>query len=267
MVARLQTDRLAAGAGPSAVRKAVVVLGSILQRAAESGRIASNPVRVVRKATPLQRPEVIALAPATIEAMRAASTPRDAALLSVLAYAGLWPAEAPALRWGAVRDRTLLVERSVSLGDVKATETGRTRTVRLLSPLARDLAEWKLRSGRPSDHKLLFPGHDGQPWSEPAYQSWRRRAFGRAARTPGLDPAPRPYDLRHSFASLLIHEGASVVEVSRQLGHSATMCLGTYAHVLDELVNAPRLGAEAAILAARATSVGRELPIGAGNGP
>ncbi len=38
-VARWQTDRLAAGTGPSAVRKAFALLGSILQRAAEGGRI------------------------------------------------------------------------------------------------------------------------------------------------------------------------------------------------------------------------------------
>ena len=31
----------------------------------------------------------------------------------------------------------------------------------------------------------------------------------------------RPYDLRHSFASLLLHEGRRVIYVARQLGHSA----------------------------------------------
>jgi integrase len=29
------------------------------------------------------------------------------------------------------------------------------------------------------------------------------------------------YDLRHSFASLLLHEGRSVIYVARQLGHDA----------------------------------------------
>ena len=44
----------------------------------------------------------------------------------------------------------------------------------------------------------------------------------------------RPYDLRHSFVSLLIHEGRSVVDVARQAGHSPTMTLDVYAHVFDE---------------------------------
>src|SRR4051794_23482681 len=49
----------------------------------------------------------------------------------------------------------------------------------------------------------------------------------------GIDNS-RPYDLRHSFISLLIHDGLSVVEVARQAGHSPEMTLSTYAHVFDE---------------------------------
>jgi integrase len=45
----------------------------------------------------------------------------------------------------------------------------------------------------------------------------------------------RPYDLRHAFASLLIHEGRlSVVDIAAQLGHNPTVCLDTYAHVMAE---------------------------------
>ena len=47
--------------------------------------------------------------------MRAAASPRNAVLFSVLAYAGLRPGEALALRWGDVRDQTLLIEKAISL--------------------------------------------------------------------------------------------------------------------------------------------------------
>jgi hypothetical protein len=58
--------------------------------------------------------------------------------------------------------------------------------------------------------------------------------------------------LRHSFASLLIHEGRhSIVDIAAQLGHDATMTLSTYAHVVAELRDAPKLGAEDQIRAAR----------------
>src|SRR4051812_11315983 len=79
---------------------------SVLQRAVEGGRLGRNPVRLVRKIARPRR-EVKPLAPVTVEAMRAASGPRDATLLSVLAYSGLRPLEALALQWGDVRLRTL----------------------------------------------------------------------------------------------------------------------------------------------------------------
>ena len=45
----------------------------------------------------------------------------------------------------------------------------------------------------------------------------------------------RPYDLRHSFASLLLHEGRHVIYVARQLGHDARLTLTRYGHTIDEL--------------------------------
>jgi integrase len=106
--------------------------------------------------------------------------------------------------------------------------------------------------GRPGDDELVFPARDGGPWSEPAYQSWRRRSFARAAKATGLDPVPRPYDLRHSFASLLLAEGRSVIDVATQLGHAPGMTLGVYGHVIAELDGAARVDPEALIAAARA---------------
>jgi integrase len=77
------------------------------------------------------------------------------------------------------------------------------------------------------------------------------RQFARAADAVGATTAS-PYTLRHSFASLLIHEGRlSVIEIAAQLGHAPTTTLDTYAHVIAELRDAPRIGAAEAILEAR----------------
>ncbi len=249
-VGRWQADRLAAGAGPVAVRQALDLLGSVLEHAFVSGRVAENPVRRVKKARLPRREEVQALSPLSIEAMRAALDVRDAALLSVLAYAGLRPGEAFGLHWGDIRERTMLVQRSISLGADADTKTRQHRTVRLLAPLAADLRSWRVAAGRPDDKELVFPGKDGQPWTQAAYQSWRRRAFHRATQAAGLAHA-RPYDLRHSFASLLLHEGRSVIYVARQLGHDARLTLTRYGHVMDELEDTPRIEAEVAIANAR----------------
>jgi len=219
----------------------VTLLGGILQRAAEARRIPYNPARVVRKAPLPPREEVRPLAPATVEAMRAAVSPRDATLLSVLAYAGLRPQEARGLRWTHVGERTLLVN---------APKTRQRRSVRLLAPLAADLAAWRLVCGRPADDVPVFPGTDGRPWGADGFNKWRGRGFARALLAAGVEHA-RPYDLRHSFASLLLYEGRSVIYVARQLGHGADLTMGTYGHVIDELEDAPRLAADDAIRAAR----------------
>jgi len=175
---------------------------------------------------------------------------RDATLVSVLAYAGLRPGEALGLRWRDIRERTILVQRSISLGEEADTKTRQHRTVRLLAPLAADLLTWRMAAGRPEDNELVFPGREGQPWTQAAYQSWRRRAFHRATQAAGLAHA-RPYDLRHSFVSLLLHEGRSVICVARQLGHDARLTLTRYGHVMDELADTPRIEAEDVIADAR----------------
>jgi integrase len=235
-----------------------VILQSVLQRAVEWERIAQNPARVVRKPPAKRNRAVRPLAPEAIERIRAEllrhGRHRDALLVSVLAYAGLRPGEALGLAWEHVRDRTLLIEQSVSRGELKKTKTGQTRTVRLLAPLATDLAEWRLASGRPASDAFVFPTHDGRSWSHDDWGNWRNRVYGPTAQRIGFERA-RPYDLRHSFCSLLIHEGATVVEIARQLGHSPTMTLNTYGHVFDELQGTERLSAEEQIRQARAKHV------------
>jgi integrase len=185
---------------------------------------------------------------------------RDATLISVLAYAGLRPGEALGLRWGDVREHTILVERAVSMGRVGSTKTGRTRTVTMFEALKRDLAEWRLASGRPGDDDLVFPRTLGGPWTEGDWRNWRRRVFRPAVTTAGLDASLRPYDLRHSFCSLLLAEGRSVVEVARSAGHSSTMTLSTYAHLIAEYEGSGRISAEDEIRSARENPAARIQP-------
>ena len=171
-------------------------------------------------------------------------------LVCVLAYAGLRPGEALALEWRHIGERTILVEGAVALGAVKETKTRQTRSVRLLAPLASDLAEWRLASGRPDERTLVFPGAEGQPWFDHAWRNWRKRVYAPVATAAQLDGS-RPYDLRHAFCSLLIAEGQSIVEIAQHAGHSPAMTLATYAHVIDELAGSERRPAEDVIREAR----------------
>jgi integrase len=261
-IARLQAELLRAGLGHEATRKTVhVVLKGMLTHAAQSGLVLANPARAVRMARAPMRDEVRPLAPETVEQMRgvlldrperriagsnglprAALNVRDATIISVLAYAGLRPQELRALRWIHAKERTL------SIG---AAKTGRRRSVRLLDHLAADLREWRSASPRAEPHHPIFAGDSAGAWTAEGFNKWRQRVFLPTAQAVGLDHA-RPYDLRHSFASLLLHEGRSVIYVARQLGHGADLTLGTYGHTIEELDDAPRTGADEAIAAARA---------------
>ena len=242
VIAAFQGDLIRAEVGPHAIRKAMTLLGGILQRAAESKRIDFNPQRVVRKARLPRSPEVRPLPPAQVEELRRGLALRDSTIVSVLAYAGLRPGELRALRWRHVGERTLLVD---------AEKTGTRRSVRLLDPLRADLLEWRNACGDPIGDVYVIPAADGGRWSANAFEKWRRRVFTPALREGGVK-AGRPYDLRHSFASLLLHEGRSVIYVARQLGHGAELTMRTYGHVVEELEDRPQLPAEDAIREARA---------------
>lgn len=88
--------------------------------------------------------------------------------------------------------------------------------------------------------------------------SWRdrlanvaRRPVGAAWRAAGLEDVPRPYDLRHSFASLLLAEGRQPLYVARQLRYSVAVLLSTYAHLIDEYADCQSIDADAEMSAAR----------------
>jgi integrase len=105
---------------------------------------------------------------------------------------------------------------------------------------------------------LVLPGRDGGEWGAVAYEQWRAPTWAGALDRVGLH-YQRPYDLRHSFGSLLLHEGRSVIYVARQLGHGAALTMRTYGHAIDDLEGQPQIGAEDAILAAcRAGDVRRK---------
>jgi len=96
-------------------------------------------------------------------------------------HAGLRPGEALALRWRAIGERTIRIDRAMPCGEEKETKTGRSRSVRLLAPLHEDLASWRLVSGRDDSRGLLFPRPDGRPWGEDDWHNWRNRVFRPAA--------------------------------------------------------------------------------------
>lgn len=191
VIASFQGEMIQAGAKSHAVRKPMVLLGGILQRAAEGRRIPYNPQRVVRKARLPLPPEVRPFAPITVERLRAQLDHRDPTIVSVLAYARLRPGELRTLTWDAVREGALMID---------APKTGQRRRVRPLGALESDLKAWR-DDAAPLADSPVFPDVKGQTWTANGFEKWRQRVFTPAVGAIGL-PKARPYDLRHSFASL-----------------------------------------------------------------
>ena len=263
---------LADGASAGTVRKVLILLQGVLRLATTWERIPRNPVISIKKPPQQTQREIKPLTPSKVEAIRQALIEqsketglRDATFVSIQAYGGCRPGEALGLVWGKVRQRTLWVRDSNS--PEADTKTGNHRTVDLLGPLAKDLTEWRLFCGRPEDDDLVFPklrSKDGpiddarQKWTKEDYDNWRDRVYGPIAEEVGA--SKYPYDLRHSFVSLLIHEGRSIPEVARQAGHSVQTCLDNYAHVFEEFDPAERVSAEEEIQRARKPHIQKELP-------
>jgi integrase len=249
LVEDLRISLAARQLAPASQRKVLLLLSAILRRAVTRGLIPANPVASIEKpkAPSTARPDP--LAPATIERIRAQLGPRDATIVSLLAYGGLRPGEATVAQWRDLQDRTL---------HVQASKTGRARVVELLSPLAQDLAEWRLKCGRPADRELIFAREQerarrraSREWQLHDWQNWVQRIYQPAAAAAGVTGDMRAYRLRGSFVSLLLWSGTDLVEVAEQAGHSIATLANHYAGVIREMKGEPRVPAADAIRAAR----------------
>ena len=72
------------------------------------------------------------------------------------------------------------------------------------------------------------------------YRNVTRQGLAVAVDRAGIDHEPQPklrfHDLRHTYTSLLIAQGLSLLFVSRQLGHAfPSYTLNTYAGVFDRV--------------------------------
>jgi len=272
-----------AGVSAGTIRVVLGMLQSMFRRAGEWGKASGNVVKEITKPSAPRKRAIVPLTPAAVERIRQAmlrADPtrgiRDATIVSILGYTGMRPEEVLALECDHPKEKTILVEQKVSLGVIYKCQKvkGRPpRSPRLFVVVRQDILAYQLAFGIRSG--LLFT-IDGEPWSQTAYNNWRKRVWQPACVVAGvgrIEPYRRadgswgrryagaiPYDLRHSFASLLIHEGElSIVEIANQLGHSVETLLRVYAHVIAEMAEKHKVPAETAIAEARLKASGDEL--------
>lgn len=128
-------------------------------------------------------------------------------------------------RWRFVEPKTDRSRRSVVLpaSTVDTLRRHRTRQV-----------EERLRTGAAYETALdlVFCNSHGEPLD---YRAIVRRHFKPLVQAAGLAPL-RPYDLRHTCATLLLASGEHPKVVAERLGHSSTvMTMDVYSHVLPDM--------------------------------
>lgn len=259
VVSALKQQMLAAGVGVETTRRTMTMLQGIFRLAMEWEEATSNPFAIVRKPPVKPPPPVRPLSVEAVEQLRAyflAGEECESVLICVLmAYAGLRPSEVAALRLADVRDRTLLVHRAVRQGDHAGLKNGSPyRTVELLQPIKDDIATMTATLGTAggAPETPLIPDAAGQVRDGDDYKNWRRRQFRPAVHELDLS-IRRPYDLRHTCASLLIAAQRNILEIATQLGHRPEMTLRTYGHLIDEYRGQPPIDIVGRIEVARSS--------------
>jgi integrase len=156
-----------------------------------------------------------------------ASPPSYRALLTTAIFTGLRLGELLELTWADADLSADLIRVRKQLdrsGErVRPKTPFAVRDVELMPALARMLCshrEQRFAVGHARPEDFVFGTIHGTPLH---YRTVVRRALDVAVGRAGLAVTPRLrfHDLRHTFASLLIAEGADVVFVSRKLGHAS----------------------------------------------
>jgi integrase len=246
-VQRLLSTRLGEGLAPSTVRYAHSVLRNALNEAVALGLVPRNVALMVKKPR-ARRIEMRCWDPMQARTfLDAARSDRLYALYVVALSTGMREGELLALRWrdvalpetgdGSVRVQHTLHWRDnvMSIEEVK-TETGR-RHIHLSAHASEALRQHYLRQKEEltkmgpiwRDNDLVFCNTVGGAIH---VSNFRRQSFAPVVKAAGV-PYIRPYDMRHTAATLLLLEGIHPKVVSEMLGHSSvTITLTIYSHVL-----------------------------------
>jgi integrase len=117
------------------------------------------------------------------------------------------------------------------------------RTVPLPDVVGEALAQ-HIAAYPPRADGTIFLDSNGAAWRSNNYGS---ALFGAAVKRAGLPPGTTTHDLRHHYASVLIHAGESVVTVTERLGHeNAVLVMTTYAHIMPDTEERTRAAVDAA---------------------
>jgi integrase len=233
------------------IRNIVACLCSVLSHAIDDGIITVNPAvklgkyfkqaRVVHeKIEPLTAEEVpIFLAKAREQdAKRYEGNPEYCPLFLCGIHTGMRAGEIAGFQWPDIdwNGKFFMVRRSIKKGRIYETKTGKVRRIDMSDDLIEELTAYRrrrleeaLKNGRNVISEWVFASSEGTPID---MHNVERRVFEKCLRLAGLRKI-RFHDIRHTFASLLIQNGAPLAYVKDQLGHSSIkVTVDIYGHLV-----------------------------------
>lgn len=213
------------------INRIIQILGQILGEAADRFEF-NNPVDNVKRLKQKRvdiNPFSLTEAQSLIAAIR--SDYRD--YLIVRMFTGLRTGEANGLQWQYVdfERNQILIRETIVRGDVEYTKTdGAQREVDMSAPVREALMRMAAISRGKS--KFVFCNSEGEPID---LNNFTKRVWYPLLRHLGL-PLRRPYQMRHTAATLWLAAGENPEWVARQLGHTSTeMLFKTYSRFIPNL--------------------------------
>ncbi len=221
-----------AGYSGSTIHIAKTAAGMVLSSAVDSGIIAANPMAGLRIAKGTSKTRQ-ALTAEQVELLADAVGPWWRPFVLVLAYCGLRPGEAIALRRRHLDDLgRLTIEGAITEhkgrlveGDTK---THRSRLVQVPESVLQELRVHIDQHVVDRPDAPIFSASDG---SMMRLSNWRHRIWQPAVERAELPSSATPYVLRHTAASLMAQQGVPVSTAAAALGHDPAIYLRTYAHL------------------------------------
>ena len=255
-IVRVITTMRANGKSEWTIKGVLTPVGRVFAVAVRRGIVPSNPVsRLDKTERPKPGKRIRILSRDEIGRLIEAATTGLRPVFATAIFTGLRQGELLGLRWADVEfDQGVIhVMRSLDRDGEAAplkTEAAK-RDVVMMPSLAKLLAAHKLASRHSAPNDPVFASATGRVlnWRNLGGSPPKGKSAGRglgAALAKGGIPGEgkhkvRFHDLRHTFASLLIAQGADIVFVSRQMGHAnPAITLSVYAHLFDGARHADR---------------------------
>ena len=224
------------GRANATINKYIKFISAIYNFMIDSDAAVRNPLARVKSLKEIKNKKIRALCTEEVQALLSKTKqvyPDFFPLLFTALFTGMRQGELFALTWDSINwiTKKITIDKNYTHGTLGTPKTGKIRVIDMSDELAKVLREWRMACPK-GENNLVFPNNEGNYQSA---ENMMKRRFLPALNRAGIDRI-RFHDLRHTYASLLLANGAPMKYVQHQLGHSSiTMTMDLYTHLLPEV--------------------------------